>query len=334
MHFAFIHLAFIDLEKAFDNVRRKLLWEILERRGYPKHLIEAIKSVYRETSIILGNCKPNIIVSTNKGVRQGCSISPTLFNIYLDDIYRVWKNKVDRGVQLKGSFYINSILYADDKVVIQETENKLQMSIFILKNILEEYGLKMSAQKSKVMAFRGKYPVRSKIAIGNYNLEQVSNFRYLGCDISFNIDRDVENKLVKFRNVCGTIHKYLRNRTRKETRLKFYKTIAVPTLMYASETWVNTKKIKNKIQTAEMKFLRNTLGCSLLDKKRNSEIRDILKVKELYENILENKLKWYNHVSRMPMNRLPFIAMNYKTEGRRDIGRPRRKMGAGTGHMT
>ncbi len=60
------HLAFIDLEKAFDNVRRKLLWEILERRGYPRHLIEAIKSVYRETSIILGNCKPNIIVSTNK----------------------------------------------------------------------------------------------------------------------------------------------------------------------------------------------------------------------------------------------------------------------------
>ncbi len=65
-------------------------------------------------------------------------------------------------MQLKGSFYINSILHADDKVVIQETENKLQMSIFILKNILEEYGLKMSAQKSKVMAFRGKYPVRSK----------------------------------------------------------------------------------------------------------------------------------------------------------------------------
>ncbi len=132
------------------------------------------------------------------------------------------------------------------------------------------------------MAFRGKYPVRSKIAIGNYNLEQVSNFRYLGCDISFNIDRDVEKKLVKFRNVCGTIPKYLRNRTRKETRLKFYKTIAVPTLMCVSKTWVNTKNIKNEIQTAEMKFLRNTLGCSLLDKKRNSEIRDILKVKELY----------------------------------------------------
>ncbi len=63
------------------------------------------------------------------------------------------ENKIDRGVQLKGSFYINSILYADDKVVLQETENKLQMSIFILKNILEEYGLKMSAQKLKSWHF-------------------------------------------------------------------------------------------------------------------------------------------------------------------------------------
>jgi hypothetical protein len=74
----------------------------------------------------------------------------------------------------------------------------------------------------------------------------VRHFNYLGCDISYEKD-DSDNKLAKFRNVCGTVHKYVELKTRKDTRLKFYKTIAVPILIHGSEAWVLSKREEIKI---------------------------------------------------------------------------------------
>jgi hypothetical protein len=59
------------------------------------------------------------------------------------------------------------------------------------------------------MAFKGKFPVRSKINIENCPLEQVGNFNYLGCDVSYDQDEDVNNKLHKFQNIFGTIRRNL-----------------------------------------------------------------------------------------------------------------------------
>jgi hypothetical protein len=88
----------------------------------------------------------------------------------------------------------------------------------------------------------------------------VRHFNYLGCDISYEKDNDVVNKLAKFRNVCGTIKK------RKDKRFKFYKTIAVPILIYGSEAWVLSKREESKIQPSEMLFLRSVKGCSRIDR--------------------------------------------------------------------
>ena len=73
----------------------------------------------------------------------------------------------------------------------------------------------------------------------NKSIEQASHFRYLGCDITY----DVDHKLAKFQSICGTIQRVLSRKARKETGLKFYKVMAVPLLSYGSETWVPTKNI-------------------------------------------------------------------------------------------
>lgn len=320
------HLAFIDLEKAFDNIDRELLWNILIRRGYPKHLVEAIKSLYKETSICLvigGNLTEAI--PTNKGVRQGCSISPTLFNIYIDDMFRTWKSYVNPGIYLKNNTFLNSLLYADDKVIIQDSEDKLQKSIYVLNKITKEYNFKIAAQKTKTMAFKGKYPIRTKIVIDEIIIEQVKYFKYLGCYISYERDIDLDKKLNNFRNVCGTIHRSLKNKTRKDTRIKFFNTIAVPMLTYGSEARIMTEKDKSKVQVAEMKFMRSTLGCTIQDKKKNIDIRKKLEVEPLLEKLKRNNRRWCEHLQRMPNYRLPALAMGYKPKGRRDVGRPRAK---------
>jgi hypothetical protein len=88
----------------------------------------------------------------------------------------------------------------------------------------------------------GKHPIRSKIVLQHQPLEQVSYLNYLGCEISKENNRDIDKKLGRFQMLCGPVHRTLKNKTRKEKRLKFYKTMAIPALMYGGETWVPTTR--------------------------------------------------------------------------------------------
>ena len=87
-------------------------------------------------------------------------------------------------------------------------------------------------------------PKWAKIYIDNTCIEQVRHFSYLGRDISY--DQDIEKKVTNFTRMCGTIWRMLGNKRRKETQIKFYKTMAIPTLLYCSETWVIKKNRRYK----------------------------------------------------------------------------------------
>ena len=105
--------------------------------------------------------------------------------------------------------------------------------------------------------------------------------------------------------------------------LKFYKVMSVPIIMYGSETWVMNKKEKQKVQSAEMRFLRKVANYSLEDRKRNTEIRQELNIKELNSEIEHYRHKWTDHLDRMSNNRIPQIIYKYKPDGNRNVGRPR-----------
>jgi transcription initiation factor TFIIIB Brf1 subunit/transcription initiation factor TFIIB len=91
----------------------------------------------------------------NKGIRQGCPLSPTLFNIYLDEIITKWQNQDITGIKLSNNQQLSTLLFADNQVVIADTEDNLQKVAQKLNQIITEYGLIISVQKTKVMAFKG-----------------------------------------------------------------------------------------------------------------------------------------------------------------------------------
>jgi hypothetical protein len=87
------------------------------------------------------------------------------------------------------------------------------------------------------MAFQGKYSFRTKIILNHKSItEQVSNLNYLGCNVTYKYDEDLNDKLSKFQNICGVIARTLKKKTRKVTNLKFYKIMSVPVLLFGSET--------------------------------------------------------------------------------------------------
>ena len=86
---------------------------------------------------------------------------------------------MDAGIALKRNRYLNTLLFADDQIIKQNTEDKLQKSVYILNQLSKDYNLKISTDKTKIIAFRGKQLLHSKIEIDRLILEQVKKFNYL-----------------------------------------------------------------------------------------------------------------------------------------------------------
>jgi hypothetical protein len=152
---------FVDSKKAFDSLIRNKMGEMMINRGISSHLIRVVQSLYHDTIICIKkeNRQSKISEEINTGVRQGCPLSPILFNIYIDDVVQKWQKDFQHNI-LKPKLKLNTILFADDQVIIAENEENSQNATHKLIKIIKEYNLTISTKKTKVMAFTGKHPVR------------------------------------------------------------------------------------------------------------------------------------------------------------------------------
>jgi hypothetical protein len=117
------YVAYIDFSKAYDSVDRQKLWFKLEGLGMNSQgkFLKALKSLYSnvECSVRL-NGKLSTWFNVNAGLRQGCILSPGLFNLYINDLACKIKS-LNKGVKLQNE-NISLFMYADDIVLISEKE--------------------------------------------------------------------------------------------------------------------------------------------------------------------------------------------------------------------
>lgn len=316
------HILFVDYKKAFDTVARHTLFEILRKKGIPEHLILVIENMYNKSEICI-TWKPDRKAEVDQGLRQGCSLSPLLFDIYIDEALREWKSRLKFYSLDLTTSKLWTILFADDQAIIAEGEDILQKATYELQWIMAEYNLEISDTKTKVMAFQGRYPIRSKIVVNNKTVEQIQHFTFLGADISFYGEIDINKKIERFNQMNGTIRRTLSSKVRRDTLIKFYKVMSIPTCLYGSEVWTMTNKDISRLQAAEMRFLRAVAGYSLLDRQRNTQIRNELNVESLIEKVTNYRLSWQDHMLRMNNDRIPKQVANYQPRGKRNVGRPR-----------
>jgi hypothetical protein len=130
-------------------------------------------------------------IPINRGVRQGCPLSPTLFNIHLNEIQEIWETQGIKGIQISRNKCLNTLLFADDQVIISHSEDKSQKSTHKFNKLINKYGMKISTEKTKTMAFCGPEPIRNKIVIDNKIKQQVNVFNYLGCSLSYEGEKDI-----------------------------------------------------------------------------------------------------------------------------------------------
>ena len=134
---------FISYAKAFDCVDHNKLWKILKEMGISNHLTYLLRNLYacQEATVRTGHGTTNWF-QIGKGVRQGCKLSPCLFNLYAEYIMRnTGLGKTQAGIKIAGR-NINNLRYADDTTLMAESEEELKSLVMKVKEESEKAGLK------------------------------------------------------------------------------------------------------------------------------------------------------------------------------------------------
>ena len=176
-----LYHVFIDFKKAFDRVWHEALWATMRKYNINASIIRAIENLYdKAQSAVLFNGSTGEWFRTTVGVRQGCLLSPTLFNIFLERIMSEVLDDHEGSVSIGGRL-ITNFRFADDIVVNAEEEKKGWIDR--LDRTTTRYKMEIGADKTKVMT-NNPNGFQREIKIKGQRLEEVENFKYLRAIIS------------------------------------------------------------------------------------------------------------------------------------------------------
>ena len=148
-----IYFCFIDYAKASDCVDHNKLWKILQEMGIPDHLTCLLRNLYagQEATVKTGHGTTDWF-QMRKGVRQGCILSPCLFNLDAEYIMRnAGLDEAQAGIKIAGR-NISNRRYADDTTLMAESKEELKSFLMKVKEESEKVGLKLNIQKTEIMA--------------------------------------------------------------------------------------------------------------------------------------------------------------------------------------
>jgi len=130
-----------------------MLVKILKEMGIPDHLTYLLRNLYAgQVAAVRSGHRTTDWFQIGKGVRQGLTLSPCLFNLYAEYIMRnAGLDEAQAGIKITGR-NINNLRYVDDTTHMAESEEELKSLLMIVKEEREKSGLKLNIQKTKILA--------------------------------------------------------------------------------------------------------------------------------------------------------------------------------------
>ena len=320
-----VYACFIDYSKAFDTVKHAELIKSLQTTDIDENDIAVISNLYwqQQTKIRLENDMSEAL-KISRGVRQGCVLSPALFNLYTDIIFRNAEHLP--GLKIGGET-INNLRYADDTVLLAESESDLQQIVDVIKEESEKFGLLMNVKKTKTMVFTKSEDIpQIKITINNKVVDQVKSFQYLGVMVTEDgrSEKELLRRIALAKRKFSEMSPLLTNHDLSiKTKLRLTKCYIWSVLLYASETWSLTSTMETRLRSFEMWTYRRLSRTSWKEKKSNKEVLNQLKIKRttLMSTVQSKRAKYFGHIRRHQC--IQKSIMEGKVDGKRGRGRRR-----------
>lgn len=323
-----MHIIFIDFKSAFDTVKRRKMLEELEILGIPKKLRDLLEMCLTNTKAKVrfqGTTTESF--SVNNGVKQGDSISPTLFNLILEGIIRrtnLNKDIITNRTQI--------IAYADDLTIITYSKKELGKAIEKLDLEARKFGLQINERKTKYMRI-GKIneDMDRFLTTQNHQFERVDTYNYLGVTIGKTGKERIQERIIKGNQVYGINRTLFKSKKiSKKTKINIYKTLIRPVITYGMETIVINKSEEECLNRLERKIMRSILGPNITAEgerrlKRNAEIEEELNGENIVRHIKALRLEWVGHIMRREPNEMIKKITKWIPIGQRTRGRPRKR---------
>src|SRR5574341_437486 len=292
-----MYFCFIDYAKAFDCVDHNELWKILKKIGIPDHLICLLRNLYagQEATVRTGHGITDWF-QIGKGVRQGCILSPCLFNLYAEYIMRnAGLEETQAGIKIARR-NINNLRYANDTTLMAQNEEELKSLLMKVKVESEKVGLKLNIQKTKIMA---SGPITSW-EIDGETVETVSDFMFLGFKITADGDcsHEIKRCLILERKVMTNLDSIFKSKdTTLPTKIRLVKAMVCSVVLYGCESWTIKKAEHRRTDDFELWCWRRLLRVSWTARRSNlSILKEISPGISLEGMMLKLKLQYFGYL--------------------------------------
>ena len=262
-----IFSCFVDFSKAFDTIPRDLLFEKLLKYGINGTFFNNIKTMYTNDNccIKVGNKLTESFLA-NQGVKQGCILSPLLFNIFIADIVERFETENCRPIKIDESRNLSCLLWADDIILLSHSEEGLRNMLSALDSYVNENGMSINTKKTQCMIFNktGKF-IRRSYPMKNGIIETTKSYKYLGFILTpsggiisglKDLRDRAQRAYYKLKHKLG-----LHFRLYPSTTISLFESLIKPILLYSSDFWGCLKMPKNNpLEIMYMKFCKELLG--------------------------------------------------------------------------
>ena len=156
----------IDAEKVFNKIQQLFMLKILNKLGIDGSYLKIMKAIYDKPTakIILNGQKLEALFPLKTGTRQGCPLSPLLFNVVLEVLARATRQEKERKDIQIGREDVKLSLFADDMVVYLENPIALAQNLFkLINNFSKVLGYKINVQKPQAFLYTNSRQAESQI---------------------------------------------------------------------------------------------------------------------------------------------------------------------------
>ncbi|BHF80046.1 hypothetical protein SprV_0702317000 [Sparganum proliferum] len=269
--------------------------------------------------------------AVTNGVKQGCVLAPTLFSlmftVMLMDAYRDKRPGIRIAYRTDGHFLNQQRMRIDNHRSRTSLRRRLRPEHHLgrghatehgrllrrLRELrsghqhAEDYGDASTAATQHSQSSANAPP--PQISVNGTQLQVVENFPYLGITLSRStkINEEVARRISKASQAFGRLQSTVWNRhsLQLSTKLRMYKAVILPTLLYGAETWTLYTKQGRRLNHFHLSCLRRILRLSWQDRIPDTDVLERTGILSIYTMLRQMQLRWIGHLVRMDDERLP-----------------------------
>ena len=296
-----VHMGFVDLTKAYDTVDRTILWKKLSAFGFGGDFLASLKAIYTGDAVqAVVNGVPTKPIYLRRGLRQGCSLSPMLFALYIADMGQA-VTLSSEGFRV-GNAMVSGLLFADDLVVVARDADGLLRLLSLVKKHADLLRMEINTgkDKSEVVSPDGAagdlWQVLDDDGDVVLSLRQVVKYKYLGSTTMSSMHKV---GLEKQKTCISKAHKYKGSclyMSREgpdvvDMTVSTWCNIAIPSILFGTEMVPFSEATILEIERTQNQVARYALGVPSTTAGVCAQIE--LGLKPFRQVLYEHQLKYY-----------------------------------------